>query len=436
MSEQISRIPRGTHDILPEDEIYWSYIDKVAKRNAQNMGLRQITTPIIDFKNLFMRGVGNSSDIVRKEIYGVQRLGSEYENEEKDELILRPEVTAQVVRAFIQYGMHTLLQPVRMFYLRQPNFRYERPQAGRFRQHFQFGAEVFGSDDPLTDTQLILLLWQILEELGLSENIIVDLNTIGCKNCRPEIKKQILKYYEEYEKDLCEDCQDRLKKNPFRILDCKNKKCQTITADAPQIIDNVCPECQSHFRQILEMLDELEIPYNLNPQLVRGLDYYTRTVFEVREEKDEKRQSSLAGGGRFDNLVEELGGQSTPAAGFGFGYERIVEKLKEKSITPPDLPSPQILVIQLGDKAKLKCLPIVYRLNKLGFRTTTVPGKESLRSQLKMADKLKVDLALIIGQREAFDDSIIIRQMKEGAQETIDIERLEKYLTRFYKSKD
>ncbi len=435
MSENYNRIPRGTHDILPEDEKYWSFVDAVAKKHSLTMGLEQITTPVIDFKNLFVRSVGQS-DLARKEIYSVQKSGTEYENDDKDELVLRPEATAQVARAYLQHGMHTWPQPVRLFYLRQPNFRYERPQSGRFRQHFQFGVEMFGSVDPLTDAQLILLLWEIFQDLKLSEKIVFDINTIGCKKCRPDIRKQIVKYYKSREDELCDDCKDRLKKNPLRILDCKNEKCREIGADAPQIIDNVCDECQTHFRQLLEILDELSIPYNLNPLLVRGLDYYTRTVFEVREEADEKRQSSLAGGGRYDDLIEELGGQPTPACGFGFGYERIVEKLKENEITPPELDKPEILIVQLGDKAKIKCLPLVAKLNNLGYRTTTIPGKESIRAQLKLADRLNVEVALIIGQREAFDNTIIFRKMKEGVQETIDIERLERFLARYYKNKE
>lgn len=436
MSENYNRIPRGTHDILPDDEKYWSFIDKVATKYSLSMGLNQITTPIIDFKSLFIRSVGQQTDIARKEIYGVQRLGAEYENEERDELVLRPEVTAQVVRAYIQNGMHTWPQPVRFFYTRQPNFRYERPQSGRFRQFFQFGVEMFGSEDPLTDAQMMLLLWQILEELNLHEKIVFDINTIGCKKCRPDIRKQIIKYYKAHEDELCDDCKDRLKKNPLRVLDCKNERCREIGADAPQIIDHVCDECQTHFRQLLEILDELNIPYNLNPLLVRGLDYYTRTVFEVRDESDEKRQSALAAGGRYDDLVSELGGPETPACGFAFGYERIAEKIKESGTPIPELDKPDILVVQLGDKAKVKCLPLVARLNKIGYRTTTIPGKESLRAQLKLADRFGVEIALIIGQREAFDNTIIFRKMKEGVQETIDIERLEKFLARYYKNKE
>ncbi|MDO8513889.1 MAG: histidine--tRNA ligase [bacterium] len=437
MSETFDRIPRGTHDILPEDEKYWSFVDDILKKHCLAMGLNQITTPVIDFKSLFIRSVGTQSDIVKKEIYSVQRLDTKTEDtkdkEERDELVLRPEVTAQVARAYIQHGMQTWPQPVRLFYLRQPNFRYERPQAGRYRQHFQFGVESFGSDDPLTDAQLILLLWQVFQDIKLSDNIIFDINTIGCKKCRPDVKKQIVKYYKAHEEQLCDDCRERLKKNPLRVLDCKNPKCQEITLEAPQIIDSICPECQTHFRQILEILDELEIPYNLNPQLVRGLDYYTRTVFEAREETDEKRQSSLVGGGRYDDLVEELGGTPTPAVGFSFGYERIIEKLKEKEIEVPELLGPEVLLVQLGDKAKIKSLPLVAKLNRLGFRTTVIPGKESLRSQLRMADRLGCEIALIIGQREAFDNTIIFRKMKEGVQETIDIERIEKFLIKYFK---
>jgi histidyl-tRNA synthetase len=429
------RVPRGMHDILPEDEPYWSVIENAARECSENMGLSKITTSIIDFKSLFFRSVGEDTDIVQKEIFSVSKGSNNEDNNEeaKDELILRPEITAQIARAYIQYGMQTWPQPVRLFYLREPNFRYERPQAGRYRQFFQYGAEIYGSDDPMTDAHLMLLLWQILQKIGLAEKIVFDINNIGCKTCRPNIKKQITKFYKNHENELCTDCRERLKKNPLRILDCKNPECQTIAAEAPQLIDLICNECKNHFKTLLEYLDELNIPYNLNSQLVRGLDYYTRTVFEIREENDEKRQGVLAGGGRYDGLIEELGGQPTPAAGFAFGYERLVEKLKERKIALPEKQGPDILIVQLGDKAKLKALPLIQRLSNIGYTATAIPGKDSLRAQLRMADKFNIPIALIIGQREAFDNTAILRNMKEGVQETIDLDRLEKVLKRFAK---
>lgn len=429
MSEDfVKRLPRGVKDILPEDEVYWRNIEDICRYRSESMGFGRITTPIIDFKNLFVRSVGNQTDVISKEMYEVSRSSSETSDETKDELILRPEATAQVARAFIQYGMHTLPQPVRLFYLREPMFRYERPQAGRLRQFFQYGAEIFGSEDSMADTLLIQLSWQIMQDLKISENLVVDINSIGCKECRPNIKKKITTYYKSIESELCPDCQIRLKKNPLRLLDCKNPNCQQLSEEAPQVVDNLCTDCQNHFREVLEILDDLDIPYNLSPQLVRGLDYYTRTVFEIREDKDEKRQAVLVAGGRYDNLIEELGGHPTPAVGFAFGYERVIEKMKDRGHIPAIVTKPELLIIQLGDKAKRKSLTLLSQLTKANFRVTLIPGTSSLRAQLRLADRLKIPISLIIGQREAFDNSVIIRNMEDSSQETVDLKRLESKL--------
>lgn len=426
MSEDIAkRLPRGIKEILPEDEIYWRHIENISRYRSESMGFGRITTPIIDFKNLFIRSVGNQTDVISKEIYEVNRACDTVSDEPKDELVLRPEATAQVARSYIMNGMHTLPQPVRLYYLREPMFRYERPQAGRFRQFIQFGAEIFGSADAMADVLLIQLLWQIIKDLHLDEDLIIDMNSIGCRECRPNIKKKIITYYKSVENDLCQDCLIRLKKNPLRLLDCKNNSCQHLTEETPQIVDNLCSKCQAHFREVLEMLDDLEIPYNLSPRLVRGLDYYTRTVFELRQEDDTKRQAVLAAGGRYDDLIEDLGGHATPAVGFSFGYERLIEKMKAKSFHPPNITLPEILIIQLGEKAKRKSLTLLAELIKLNYRVTCIPGKESLRAQLRLADRLKIPISLIIGQREAFDNSVILRDMRDGTQETVDLKRLE-----------
>lgn len=441
MSDENLRPPRGMRDILPENEIYWRAIENAAKNRCENLGFSRITTPLVDAKSLFIRSVGDETDIVQKEMFAVKRLTNQADTDEtkedsKEELVLRPEATAQIARAYIQYGMHTLPQPVRLFYLREPMFRYERPQAGRYRQFYQFGAEVLGSDHPMTDALLILLVWQIFQDLKISDKLVVDINSIGCKVCRPIIKRKITEYYKSVSQSLCPDCQVRLKKNPLRLLDCKEEQCQPFIAEAPQIVDNLCEECQTYFRQVLEMLDDLNIPYNLAPQLVRGLDYYTRTVFEFRDEKDTKRQAVLAAGGRYDGLVETLGGHSTPGVGFSLGYERVVEKIKEYEIDVPPLPAPEILLVQLGDKAQRKCLELMARLNKANYSATTIPGKDSLRSQLRMADRLNIPIALIIGQREAFDNTAILRNMKEGVQETVDLKRIEEILPRYIKREE
>ncbi len=438
MAEDKYRLPRGMHPIMPEDEIYWRALETAARNRSEAMGFTRITTPVVDNRALFMRSIGTATDIVQKEMFMVGRL-KDAENEEtaddkeKEDLVLRPEITAQVARTYIQQGMQTLPQPVRLFYLREPVFRYERPQAGRYRQFFQYGAEILGSDDPMADVLLITLLWQIFQDVYLTEKMILEINSIGCATCRPQIKKKIVEYYKSVEEFVCPDCQKRMQANPLRLFDCKEERCQAIINEAPQIIDNLCDTCQSNFRQILEVLDDLNIPYNLNPKLVRGLDYYTRTVFELRDEDDEQRQNVLAGGGRYDGLIKELGGAFTPAVGFSIGYERVIEKLKQRSIKLPSVPGPEILIIQLGNKAQRQSLILLTELNQLNYRTACIPGKESLRGQLRMADKYKIPIVLIMGQREAYDDTVIVRDMKEGVQETIDRKRLPEILAKFLK---
>jgi len=421
---------RGTRDILPEEQAYWTHIVAAATRRAENFGFRQIQTPLIEPKALFVRGVGETSDIVEKEMYGVNRVGNRStedkdESTTVDELVLRPEPTAGIVRAYIEHGMHVWSQPVKLF-LQGPMFRYDRPQKGRYRQFSQFDAEVLGDGEPLSDALVILLLWQIFQDLELTDTIVVELNSIGDTVCRPKIRKALVAYYKPHLTELCHDCQHRFVTNPLRLLDCKNEQCQPLKKGAPAIIDNLCAPCRTHFMTLLEYLDGAGIRYDLNPFLVRGLDYYTRTVFEVRDKNDNERQAALASGGRYDNLVELYGGQPTPATGFGLGIDRVVEKLQEKGITAPRLRGTDVLIIQLGDKARRAALPMVVRLGKLGIAASAALGKESLKAQLRSADKMNAKIALIIGQRESIDGTIIVRDMHDGAQETIDADDVEK----------
>ena len=314
----------GMHDVLPEDQVYFKRVQKVVESVANSYTFDKIETPILEMAEVFQKAVGDDTDIVGKEMYTFRTKGG-------DMVCLRPEGTAPVMRSYLEHGMHNLPQPVKLWYI-GPFFRYERPQAGRFRQFHQFGFEVIGEGSPSIDGQIVQMSYDVLKELGF-KNLTIEVNSIGDQECRPYFKKILTSYFKSRKASLCSDCQRRLKENPLRILDCKEEKCQRIKAGAPQIIDHLCEKCHAHFKQVLEFLDELELPYTLNPYLVRGLDYYTKTVFEIVETtEDGKALGSLAGGGRYDNLSKMLGGRDTPGCGSASGMERIVSLMKTREM--------------------------------------------------------------------------------------------------------
>ena len=427
--------PRGTKDILPEEQKYWRFVENIVTKRCEAFDFGKITVPTFENVALFTRGIGEVTDIVEKEMFEVKRLGlPENQIEEKNRLVLRPEFTGSIMRSYIEKGMQTWPQPVKLYSF-GPVFRYDRPQKGRYREFWQFNYEVIGDDQPLTDAIVILLAWQIFTDLGLKDDVIIDINSVGCKLCRPKIKKSLTDYYKKFENALCSNCTRRLILNPLRLLDCKEEQCQKITKGAPHIIDMICKECKNHFKQVLERLDDAEIPYDLNPYLVRGLDYYTRTTFEVRDITDDGRQSSLAGGGRYDNLIEILGGKSTPSIGIAGGIDRIIEKIKEKNVIIPQVAKTEIFIIQIGNNAKSIALKLIVSLGEKGFSVSCAFGKTSLKAQLKSANRAGATIALIIGQREVYDKSIIIKDMKEGIQETVKMDELEKVVFNKLKNK-
>lgn len=426
---ELMQTTRGTKDILPDEQRYWQWVVKTFEQTVENVGFQKIETPLFEYAHVFTRGVGSTSDIVEKEMFEVKRLAKPAPDEtdkdtEKEVMILRPEGTAAVVRAYIQHGMQTWPQPVRLYYV-EAMFRYDRPQKGRYRQFHQLGLEYFGDSDSAADAMVIMLQWRLFQQLGLTEGIVFNLNSLGDETCRPKYRKKLKAYFEGYKDQLCEDCQRRLDTNPLRILDCKNESCRRIAANAPVILDELCADCKTHLETLLEYLDELGVPYNINPHLVRGLDYYNRTAFEVVDVSDSGRQTSINGGGRYDGLVKLYGGKDTPAVGVGIGIERLIEKLQERGIEPPVNNPIKMTVIPLGDKAKKTGLKILDLLNSWGIGATGAFAKESLNSQLKYADKLGAKLAVIIGAREVFDKTVIIRDMKTGVQDTIGIDLLE-----------
>lgn len=406
---------RGMKDILPEVQDYWNWVEKEAERLAKDYGYDKIETPILEETTLFTRAVGENTDIVEKEMFSFIDKGGE-------NVSLRPENTTGIARAYTEHGMINLPQPVRLYYWGS-FFRYDRPQAGRFREFHQFGFEVLGDSNPIIDTQLIVICSSFFKTLGLP--IVIQINSVGCRNCRKEYEQLLVDYLNPRKKFLCEDCKRRLVKNPLRILDCKKEECRELILDAPQFIDHLDEECKEHFVKVLEYLDGAEIAYNLNPFLVRGLDYYTKTVFEIwPEEKTTDSQAALGGGGRYDYLVELLGGRPTPACGYAAGIERIITYLKEKEIVLPLQEKPDIFVAQLGESAKKKALRLLEDLRQAGFKVASNFSKDGLKNQLSHASKLGVKFSLILGQKEILDKTILIRDMESGSQEVIDFNKI------------
>ena len=403
--------PTGMHDVFEKDLVYFRKIRKACESIAEFYGFEEIRTPILEDTGVFEKGTGLTSDIVEKEMYNLRTKGG-------DHLTLRPEGTPGVVRAYIQNGMVAMPKPVNMWYM-GPFFRHERPQAGRLRQFHQFGFESIGVEDPVIDVLTIEIFYNILKGLGF-KNLIIELNSVGCSQCRPHFKKALTGYLKSRQASLCAECKSRAKKNPLRILDCKQEKCQMIRSSAPQVLDYICKECHDHFKTLLEFLDELELPYSLNPYLVRGLDYYTKTVFEIIEEtEDGKAQGSLTGGGRYDDLVKVLGGKSTPGCGAAAGVERIASLMKKKANKFKEEKTTEVFLAQVGELAKKKSLKLLEELRTLKINIGQVLHKDSLTSQLALADKQKAKYVFILGQKEALENKIIIREMESGRQKTV-----------------
>ncbi len=403
--------PRGTQDVLPQDQPYWRYVIARGHYIAQLYGFRQITTPIFESTGLFVRGVGEGTDIVDKEMYSFRDKGGE-------ELTLRPEFTAGIVRAYIQHGMHTMPKPVKLYSI-GPIFRYERPQAGRYRQHTQFNVEAFGEEDPSLDAEIMELARHLYADLGF-KGLSFQVNSTGCPRCRPRYVELLVEHYRGHHDEICDDCKRRLKRNPLRVLDCKSTRCQPVIASAPHIADHLCDECAAHFEQLQGYLRALGRSFTVNHRLVRGLDYYTRTVFEVWAEGI-GAQSAVCGGGRYDGLVTMLGGPPTPGIGFGSGIERIIMAMKAQGIAVPPLPGPQVLIAPLGSEARTVGIRLLADLRVAGVRAVIAFGDRSLKSQLREAGKLEVRYALIIGEDELRRECVAVRDMASREQQVLPI---------------
>ena len=414
--------PRGTLDVLPEDQYYWDLVRNSAENIAQQFGHQRIDTPVFEATALFARTVGEGTDIVEKEMYTFDDRGDE-------SLTLRPEGTAPVSRAYIQHGMHSMPQPVRLYYI-TPIFRYERPQSGRFRQHWQFGIEAIGDESALIDAEVIHLLWSFLISVGLKD-IKLFINSIGDSHCRPAYLNKLESYYSKYQQEICADCKVRLQKNPLRLLDCKQPSCQSIKSDAPEMIDHLCGECEEHFTSVRKLLEMWGIPYEIDENLVRGLDYYTKTVFEIHP-KSSGSQTALGAGGRYDGLIEQIGGANTPGVGFGSGIERIIMNLKQNNVGLENAASEKtsLYIAHIGEEPKETSLNLLGSLRNLGIKVNTSSKSRSLKAQLRSANTMGVTHTLIFGPDEIQHGNVKILEMESGEESTIQIDQVATYFSK------
>ena len=401
--------PTGTYDILPEDQAHWRHLIEITQQTCSLYGYEQLDVPIFESTALYARNVGDSTDIVEKQMYT-------FEDRSGESMTLRPEFTAGFVRSYVEKKLYGRPQPLRLYTI-GPAFRYERPQAGRYRQFMQIDVEVIGSQDPAIDLEVMVLAWQLYDDMGLG-GLSFQVNSTGCPVCRPEYLKALSAYYADYADEICEDCQRRLHNNPLRLLDCKNRPCRSIIEKAPQIIYSLCMECSDHFGELKSYLDALERPYTINNRLVRGLDYYTKTVFEVWAEGI-GAQNAICGGGRYDGLTEMIGGPPTPAIGFASGMDRVLLTMKHQGIAPPGIPKPTVGVAYLGSEAKAGAVMLVRTLREQQVGTTALWENRSLKAQMKHADRIGVDFTLILGEDEIAAGTVTVRSMADSSQATI-----------------
>ena len=413
----LAKTPRGTEDVLPKESRIWQHIEGQLAQIFSLFGYKEIRTPIFEETELFQRGIGEATDIVEKEMYTfTDRAGRS--------LTLRPEGTAPVVRAYLQHKLYGEPQPIKLWYV-GPMFRYERPQAGRSRQFHQYGAEALGTQDPATDAEMIAIPVELFRRLGL-DTVQVEINSIGCPQCRGGYQEYLIETLKPKADQLCGDCQRRLQKNPLRILDCKNAVCNSIKTGLKSILDFLCPECSDHFESVQGYLDLLQIPYVINHNLVRGFDYYTKTVFEITY-SELGAQSAIAGGGRYDGLVEECGGPSVPAVGFAAGMERLLLTLEHRGWEPPTKETIDVFIAGVGE-TRSAVVELAFCLRRAGLAAEMDYGDRSLRAQMKTANRLNAAWTIIVGEDELRDNKAVVRHMASGRQEEVAIAKLEGWL--------
>lgn len=411
---------KGTHDILPEEVYKWDYMEGVIRDVCARYGYKEIRTPIIEATELFQRGIGDTTDVVTKEMYTFTDRGNR-------SVTLRPENTASAVRAYLEHKMYGDQQVHKMFYIGSM-FRYDRPQAGRYREFHQFGLEVLGASSPLADAEVIAMACEIFHKLGLKD-LDLHLNSIGDKNCRPAYRKKLIEFFEGKKDQLCDDCRERLYKNPLRILDCKEEGCRRASVGAPEITDYLCDECHRKFEAVEHYLDSLGISYTVDPRLVRGLDYYTNTAFEIQY-PPLGAQSAVCGGGRYDGLVEEIGGPSTPGIGFAIGLERLLLALEMQNLIPAPKAQKRVYIAALGEDAVAEGFKIQEELRGLGVVTDMDLQGRSLKGQMKQAGKLSSQFTVIIGSNELEKGAAAVKNMDTGTQQDIPFADIAGYIAK------
>lgn len=407
----ITKAIKGTNDVLPGESYKNQYIESTCLSVAEKYGYKEMRTPVFEHTELFQRGVGDTTDVVQKEMYTFDDKGGR-------SITLRPEGTAGAARAFLENGLSNEALPQKICYLTSC-YRYEKPQAGRLREFHQFGIECFGASSPLADAEMISLAKQVFDELEV-KNLHLELNSIGCPTCRAEYHKALKEYFESRKDELCDTCRDRLDRNPMRILDCKSPVCHEIAQGAPVVLDYLCDECREHFDTVKKHLDAMNIEYVVNPQIVRGLDYYTKTVFEFVSDSI-GAQGTVCGGGRYDGLIQELGGQSTPSLGFAMGLERLKLVMDAQNCPYPDEEKPDLFIVAMGEKAVLKAVEIAKDMRDEGFSVLYDLNGRSLRAQMKYADKLGAKFNVVIGDNEVDNGTAKLKNMATGDTKDINL---------------
>jgi histidyl-tRNA synthetase len=412
----ITQAPRGTQDWYGDNMEKRTYLEKTFRELCKTFHMKEIITPVFEHTILFQRGVGETTDVVQKEMYTFTDKGDR-------SITLKPEGTAGAIRAYLEHGLHAEAQPIKMFYV-TPAFRYEKPQSGRLRQHHQFGVEFVGAKDPLAEVELITLVSTFIKKIGLKEAKL-HINSIGCPECRKKYNEALLAYLQQHEENLCETCKERMKKNPLRVIDCKSPVCSEIVKDAPRTIDYLCEDCQTHFDELKAMLDGLQIPYEVDTGIVRGLDYYTKTVFEFVNADG----FTLCGGGRYDNLVKEIDGKvDMPSVGFGMGIERIIYFLDQEGVELPIESKPDLYIGILGKEAKAKAFELVCALRNDGYIVETDYLSRSVKAQMKYANKIGAKNTVIIGENELSNNMARVKNMETGEQTEIALDQIKTLL--------
>lgn len=406
-------IPKGTKDVLPDESYKWHYIENCIREVTKSFGVHEIRTPVFEHTELFLRGVGDTTDIVNKEMYTFNDKGGR-------SITLKPEGTASVARSFIENGLSNTAMPLKMYYV-SPIFRYERPQAGRLREHHQFGVEFYGAKGADTDAEVILLAYTLLTKLGLSVSL--NINSMGCEKCRKSYNEALRAFLKDRAEGLCETCNVRMEKNPLRTLDCKNPSCKEALKDAPVITDYLCDDCKAHFERLKGLLDLSGLEYTVNPHIVRGLDYYTKTVFEFVT-TDLGAQGTVCGGGRYDNLITQLGGGQVAGVGFGMGIERVLMLMENKGIVIPKNDEPRLFIATMGEEAYKKAFYIVSKLRALGVAAEIDHMERGIKAQFKYADKIKAQYVATIGESELASGVVNLKKMDDGTVESIEIDSL------------